>query len=94
MVLEGDLAELMVKVDPELYRPYITKNSRGKPLLYARVEKALYGLLRSALLFYRKLVGELKAYGFVINPYDHDQRISNDRRVACGRPHGIPRRRL
>jgi hypothetical protein len=30
----------------------------------------MYGLLRSALLFYRKLRGELEAIGFVINPYD------------------------
>jgi hypothetical protein len=30
----------------------------------------MYGLLRSALLFYRKLRAELEAVGFVINPYD------------------------
>ena len=27
-------------------------------------------MMRSALLFYRKLVGDLEAYGFTINPYD------------------------
>ena len=32
--------------------------------------KRVYGLLRPALLFYRKLKKELEAYGFVINPYD------------------------
>ena len=30
----------------------------------------MYGLLRSSLLFYRKLRGELEDYGFKINPYD------------------------
>jgi hypothetical protein len=30
----------------------------------------MYGLLRSALLFYRKLRRELEDYGFTINPYD------------------------
>jgi hypothetical protein len=30
----------------------------------------MYGLLRSALLFYRKLRAELEHFGFVINPYD------------------------
>ena len=29
-----------------------------------------YGLLRAAILFYRKLRKELEAYGFEINPYD------------------------
>ena len=43
---------------------------KGTPILYVRLKKALYVLLRSSLLFYRKLCGELEAYGFKINPYD------------------------
>ena len=43
---------------------------KGTPILYVRLKKALYGLLRSSLLFYRKLRGELEAYGFKINTYD------------------------
>ena len=70
MVLEGPLAELMVQVDPYLYRKYMTRNYKGKTLLYVKMCKALYGMLRSALLFYRKLVKELEEYGFEINLYD------------------------
>jgi len=70
MVLEGPTAELMVAVDPKLYRKYITYNKKGKPVLYVKIQKAIYGMLRSALLFYRKLVGDLEAYGFEVNPYD------------------------
>ncbi len=40
------------------------------PVLYVKVQKALYGLMRASLLFYRKLCKEPKEYGFVINPYD------------------------
>ena len=61
MVLGGALAKLMVKVDPMLYQKFITTTSKGKSLLYVKIHKALYGLLRSALLFYRKLVGDLEA---------------------------------
>ena len=32
--------------------------------------KALYGCLKSSLLFYRKLSGDLKSASFKINPYD------------------------
>ena len=32
--------------------------------------KALYDLLQSALIFYKKLRKDLETYGFVINPYD------------------------
>ena len=70
MVLKGELAELMVAVDPVLYGPFVTTNSKGTPILYVRLKKAMYGMLRSSLLFYRKLRKELEDYGFVVNPYD------------------------
>jgi hypothetical protein len=70
MVLRGELCELMVKVDPKLYRKFVSKDKRGKPVLYVQLYKSLYGLMRSALLFYRKLKAELIAYGFKLNPYD------------------------
>ena len=43
---------------------------KGKPLLYVEIQKPLYGLLRSTLLFNRKLVKDIASYGFQINPYD------------------------
>ena len=70
MMLTGELCELMVKVDPTLYRKYVHKDRRGKPVLYVELFKSVYGLLRSALLFYRKLKRELVEYGFKVNPYD------------------------
>ncbi len=36
----------------------------------SRWKKAMYGLLRSALLFYKKLVADLESVGFKLNPYD------------------------
>ena len=70
MSLRGELADLMVKVDPSLYRKFILKDKKGNSILYVQLYKSLYGLMRSALLFYRKLRRELEAYGFVMNPYD------------------------
>ena len=70
MLLQGKLAEMMVQIDPELYQKYIITSPRGQPMLYVKLNKALYGLLRSALLFYKKLVSELEDMGFVLNPYD------------------------
>jgi hypothetical protein len=40
------------------------------PILYAKLQKALYGLMRVSLLLYRKLQKEMEQYVFVINPYD------------------------
>ena len=66
VVLRGTLAEMMVAADPALYWPFVSCNT-GKEVLYVRLQKALYGCLKSALLFYEKLVGDLEAYGFRIN---------------------------
>jgi hypothetical protein len=69
MCLRGKMCELMVKTAPEIYRKhvFIENNKHG---LYVKLQKALYGCLRSALLFYLKLLGDLEANGFVLNPYD------------------------
>ena len=70
IAFEGPLAELMVKVNLKIYRKYITTNKKGKPVLYAKCNAAMYGMMRSALLFYRKLRDDLKFFGFKVNPYD------------------------
>ena len=51
MLLRGKLAEMMVAVDPELYQKYITYTSKGVTMLYVRLSKAFYGMLKEALLF-------------------------------------------
>ena len=70
MVFRGRLAELMAEVDPKLYRKYIILGKNGQPLLYVKLRKSIYGLLRAALIFYKKLVGDLREMEFEINPYD------------------------
>ena len=39
-------------------------------MLYVRLSKALYGILRAALLFYKRPRKDLEKMGFEINPYD------------------------
>ncbi len=69
MKMVGTLAELMVKTNPKLYRQYVILE-KGRSVLYLRLQKALYGMMMSALLFYRNLVSELQEMGFEINSYD------------------------
>jgi hypothetical protein len=70
MILKGRLAKLMVQVAPNLYKKYISVNRREMAILYIKMQKAIYGLLRSALLVYKKLVADLEGNGFVIKLYD------------------------
>ena len=86
MTLRGQLCEIMTRIDPKLYRKYITKDKRGNPVLYVQLYKSLYGLLRSALLFYKKFRRELEDYGFVVNPFDP---CVFNKRTADGEQHTI-----
>ena len=63
------MVELMVRIDPKLYRKYIQIES-GRQVLYAELEKALYVTLTSAFLFWKKLSKQLIEWGFELNPYD------------------------
>ena len=68
--LEGPLAKLLTKVDPELYSKFLTKEG-GKDVMYVRLAKALYGTLQAAMLFWKDLTQFLvKEQGFELNPYD------------------------
>ena len=55
VVFRGTLAEIMVMADPVLYRPFVSYET-GKLVIYVRLQKALYGCLKSARLFYENLV--------------------------------------
>jgi hypothetical protein len=70
MILKGRLAKIMEEVEPNLYRKYISVDAKGSAILYVKMQKAIYGLLRSALLFYKKLMSNLESTGFKLNPYD------------------------
>ena len=70
MRMRGKLAKLLVKVAPKIYTKYVTVNSKGETVLYVKLLNALYGIMKAALLFYQRFVGDLESIGFVLNPYD------------------------
>ncbi len=45
-------------------------DAKGLAILYVKMQKAIYGHLRSALLFYKKLVSNLESTGFKVKPYN------------------------
>ena len=67
--LEGEMALLLVKIDPSTYKTYVI-HEKGKPVIYAQLTKALYGQLEAALLFWKKLSAQLEEWGFKRNEYD------------------------
>ncbi len=70
MLLEGTLAEVMVKVAPHSYKKFVPTGKSGQKLQYVQMHKAIYGMLKIMFLFYKKLLADLKSQCFEINPYD------------------------
>jgi hypothetical protein len=67
MHLDGILAKLMVTIAPNIYQKSITTTSKGEPILYVQLEKAFHGMMKSALLFYGKLIADLCSISFILN---------------------------
>ena len=66
--LSGDDVDMMCKANPD-YRKFVSKNN-GRRTLFLQLKKALYGCVKSALLWYRLFRDTLQDLGFTLNPYD------------------------
>ncbi|KAG7353502.1 hypothetical protein IV203_002857 [Nitzschia inconspicua] len=67
--LDGTILEILLRMEPS-YCQYVAYEN-GKKVLYAQLDKALYGAVQSALLFWKKLTAfVVDVLGFEINPYD------------------------
>ncbi len=66
MRLSEPLANLLTKVNKEKYTKNVSEEG-GRPVVYVKIRKALYGTLQAALL----LCGQLEPWEFVLNPYDN-----------------------
>ena len=69
IIPKGKLADILVNIDPKLYRKCVVLE-KGVKELYVNIQKSIYGLLHSSLLFYIKSATYLKNNGFIINAYD------------------------
>ena len=86
ILIHGKLAELLFKVDQKLYRKYVIASKHGMPMLYVKLIKALYVMLRSSMIFNNKLRSHLEEIGFEINPYDpcvKNMTINSSQMTVC-----------
>ena len=63
MKITGVLADLMVKIAPDVYGGHIVYE-KGTKVIYVQVLRALYGMLKAALLWYKKFKKDLEGIGF------------------------------
>ena len=69
MKITGQLVDMMVELDPELYSDYVVYEGKRK-VIYVVILKALYGMLVASLLWYEKFRKDLESIDFVFNLYD------------------------
>ena len=58
------MVDMLVKIAPKVYSPYVTTNKKGERILLVQCMDALYGSMVASLMFYKKLASALKLYGF------------------------------
>ena len=68
MKFTGESVDILCKMNPEHSKFVNFEN--GVKTLYVRLVKAIYGCVKSALLWYNLFVTKLKKMGFVLNEYD------------------------
>jgi len=69
MKIKGPMVDMLVDIEPQTYKKFV-KGEDGSKVIYVQVLKAIYGMLQSTLLFYKKLRRDFEENGFTINPYD------------------------
>ena len=66
--MTGRSVDALCETD-ESYRALV-RTEKGMKVIYLRLKKALYGCIKSAMLWYNLFTENLKEMGFEINPYD------------------------
>jgi len=68
MKIIGEEVKLFCELDPSLEQ-FLTKE-KNKDVLYVQLDRALYGCVQSALLWYELYSTTLKEIGFELKSYD------------------------
>jgi hypothetical protein len=65
--ISRSLVDMLLQIDPQLYTPCVTEEN-GMPVVYMEILMALYGMIKSPLLIYRKLRKDFEQNEFTVIP--------------------------
>ena len=68
MKIVGDDVDIFCELRPD-FKEFVVME-KGRKVLYVQLYKALYGCVKSALLWYEMFTEHLVDMGFEVNPYD------------------------
>ena len=68
--LDGPMVSYLVRANPNKYKDFV-EYERNRRVIYLRLKRALYGCVKSSLLWWKLLTKTLtEKMGFTLNPYD------------------------
>ncbi len=70
MRIRGHMVDILVKIAPKVYGPYMLTNKQGRKQLLVECLNAIYRTMVESLLYYRKFTRSLKNQGYTMNPYN------------------------
>jgi hypothetical protein len=73
---------MLIDIAPQDYQDFVCMEGNQK-ILYVEMLKALYSMLQSSLLYYKKFCKDLEEIGFKINLYD----LCVENRMINGKQH-------
>ncbi len=68
MKIRGPMVNMLLDIEDD-YKDYLVMEN-GVPVLYVHILRAIYGMLMSGLLFYKKFRKAIESQGYIVNPYD------------------------
>jgi hypothetical protein len=69
MKIRGRLVDILTEICPGVYNDYVIYKGKHK-VLYVKMLMALYEMLISSILYYKKFRKDNESIGFEVNPYD------------------------
>ena len=66
---DGIMVDMLCEIDSSL-KKRVVYNKNGQKYMYGKLNKAVYGTLLGAILFYEKLATQLHNWDYIMNPYD------------------------
>ena len=69
MKLRGALVDMLIDIRPGKYEEFIVYE-RNQKVLYVKMLKALYGMLKASILYYKKFRTDIESIGYLVNPVD------------------------
>ena len=69
MKIRGRLVDILTEICPGVYDDYVIYEGKQK-VLYVKMLRALYEMLISSVLYYKKFRTDIESIGFEVNPYN------------------------